>query len=63
VAGNQLSGIFAGLTRVAQRIATDITKENWPTFFEEFKAFEHIEIEEAGPHREGEAWYPDGPRY
>lgn len=63
VAGNQLSGIFAGLTRVAQRIATDITKENWPTFFREFRAFEHIEIAEAGPHREGEAWYPDGPRY
>ncbi|WP_273051072.1 NAD(P)-binding domain-containing protein [Corynebacterium nuruki] len=63
VAGNQLSGIYAGLTRVAQRIATDITKENWPTFFREFQAFEHIEIDEVGPHREGDAWYPDSPRY
>lgn len=63
VAGNQLSGIYAGLTRVARRIATDITKENWPTFFREFKAFEHVEIEEVGPHSEGEPWYPDSPRY
>lgn len=63
VAGNQLSGIYAGLTRVARRIATDITKENWPTFFKEFQAFEHIEIAEVGPHTEDDAWYPDGPRY
>ncbi|AGP31856.1 NAD(P)-binding domain-containing protein [Corynebacterium terpenotabidum] len=63
VAGNQLSGIFGGLSRVGNRIATDITKENWPAFFREFQAFEHVEIAEVGPHHEGDAWYPDSPRY
>ncbi|MGV0868921.1 NAD(P)-binding domain-containing protein [Corynebacterium kalidii] len=63
VAGNQLSGIYAGLTRLANRIATDITRENWPDFFADFRDFEHREIDTVGPHRAGEAWFPTSPRY
>lgn len=63
VAGNQLSGIYAGLTRLANRIATDITRENWPDFFSEFQAFEHEEVGNVGQHRDGEAWFPVAPRY
>lgn len=63
VAGNQLSGIYAGLTRVANRIATDITRENWPDFFDSFTAFQHQEVGNVGRHVDGEAWYPQAPRY
>ncbi|MGO3363636.1 MAG: NAD(P)-binding domain-containing protein [Corynebacterium sp.] len=63
VAGNQLSGIFAGLTRLSNRIATDITKENWPDFFAGFTAFDYQEVGNVGRHVEGEAWYPQAPRY
>ena len=63
VAGNQLSGIYAGLTRVANRIATDITRENWPDFFDSFTAFQHEEVGNVGRHVDGEAWYPQAPRY
>ncbi|MEJ6550516.1 NAD(P)/FAD-dependent oxidoreductase [Corynebacterium sp. USCH3] len=63
VAGNQLSGIYAGVTRLANRIATDITRENWPDFFSEFRAFEHQEVGNVGRHRDGEAWFPVAPRY
>ncbi|WP_051260047.1 NAD(P)-binding domain-containing protein [Corynebacterium sputi] len=63
VAGNQLSGIFAGISRLGNRIATDITRENWTDFFNEFKAFEYEEVTNVGRHVDGEAWYPAAPRY
>ncbi|MBC2682341.1 NAD(P)-binding domain-containing protein [Corynebacterium sp. 4HC-13] len=63
LAGNQLSGIYAGLTRMSGRIAKDITIENWPGFFEDFQAFEHLEVSNVGRHTEGEGWYPESPRY
>ena len=63
VAGNQLSGIYAGLTRMSGRIATDITTENWDTFFEDFKGFENVEVTNVGRHRDDEPWYPQQPRY
>jgi cation diffusion facilitator CzcD-associated flavoprotein CzcO len=63
VAGNQLSGIYAGLTRMSNRIATDITTENWPDFFASFTAFNHEEVGNVGRHGYGEAWYPQAPRY
>ena len=50
VAGNQLSGIFAGLNRVAHRIASDVTQENWADFMEEFRDFEALEISSVGKH-------------
>lgn len=63
VAGNQLSGIYAGLTRLAHRVATDITRENWPDFFAGFQAFEHEEVGNVSRHRDDEAWFPVAPRY
>lgn len=63
MAGNQLSGIYAALTRVATRIATDITGENRPDFFDSFTAFQHEEVGNVGRHVDGEAWYPQAPRY
>lgn len=63
LAGNQLSGIYAGLTRMSGRIAKDITKENWSDFFADFKAFEHLEVANVGRHQQGEDWYPESPRY
>ncbi len=63
VAGNQLSGIYACLTRLSNRIAADITKENWADFYKEFQAFEFEEITNTGRHTEGDVWYPQGPRY
>ncbi|MDN5719730.1 NAD(P)-binding domain-containing protein [Corynebacterium sp.] len=63
VAGNQLSGIYAGLTRMSSRIATDITKENWSDFFADFTSFEHQEVGNVGRHREGEVWFAQAPRY
>lgn len=63
LAGNQLSGIYAGLTRMSGRIAQDITEENWARFFTEFKNFEHQEVTSVGRHTEGDPWYPDSPRY
>ncbi|WP_312976919.1 NAD(P)/FAD-dependent oxidoreductase [Corynebacterium sp.] len=63
VAGNQLSGIYAGLTRLANRVATDITRENWPDFFAGFQAFEHEEVGNVGRHRDDEPWFPVAPRY
>lgn len=63
VAGNQLSGIYAGISRIANRIATDITREAWPGLFAEFKDFYHQEITSVGKHKEGEAPYAHSPRY
>ncbi|WP_448852582.1 hypothetical protein [Corynebacterium sp. 335C] len=63
VAGNQLSGIYAGVRRVARRIATDITREKWAGLYEGFQDFHHVEITSVAPHREGDAPYPSGPRY
>lgn len=63
LAGNQLSGIYAGITRMSARIATDIMAENWDDFFEDFKAFEHVEVTNVGRHKEGDPWYPQQPRY
>ncbi|RAV31242.1 NAD(P)-binding domain-containing protein [Corynebacterium heidelbergense] len=64
VAGNQLSGIYGGLTRMSRRIAKDITRENWPAMFEEFKAFDYEEVGSIGEHRPGvDVPYPQGPRY
>lgn len=63
VAGNQLSGIFAGVSRMGNRIASDITSENWSSFFADFKAFNYEEVTNVGPHVDGEAWYPQAPRY
>lgn len=63
LAGNQLSGIYAGLTRMSRRIAADITKENWSGFFADFQTFEHLEVTNVGRHGEGDSWYPESPRY
>ena len=63
VAGNQLSGIFAGLNRMSNRIATDITRENWSGFMEEFRAFEFREITEVGPCSLSADSFPHDPRY
>ena len=63
LAGNQLSGIYAGITRMSARIATDIMAENWDDFFEDFKAFEHVEVTNVGRHKEGDPWYPQQARY
>lgn len=63
VAGNQLSGIYAGVSRLGNRVATDITTENWPDFFDEFKVFDNVEVNNVGRHREDEVWYPQAPRY
>lgn len=63
VAGNQLSGIYAGITRIADRVAADIMVENWPDFYADFQAFENIEVTNVGPHQPGEPWFPQAPRY
>lgn len=63
VAGNQLSGIYAGITRMATRIAADITREEWPGLFEDFKKFHHQEITSVGKHTEAEPEYAHSPRY
>ncbi|MDO4927547.1 MAG: NAD(P)/FAD-dependent oxidoreductase [Corynebacterium sp.] len=63
IAGNQLSGIFAGITRVAQRITTDITKEHWPEYMEQFRNFHNIEVTSVAPHQAGDPWFPQTPRY
>lgn len=63
VAGNQLSGIFAGLGRISSRITTDITKENWPRFMDGFRNFHFEEVGSVGPHADGDPWFPQSPRY
>lgn len=63
VAGNQLSGIYAGLTRLSNRIAKDITADNWDQFFSEFKAFENEEVYSVGPHTPDDPSYPSKPSY
>lgn len=63
VAGNQLSGIFAGVTRLSYRIAQDITQENWTDFFDGFQTFRNEEVACIGKHREGMEWFPQAPRY
>lgn len=63
VAGNQLSGIFAGLNRMAKRITTDITTENWPRFMEDFRNFKFQEITSVGPASEDGPAFPTTPRY
>lgn len=64
VSGNQLSGIFAGLNRVAHRIASDITRENWTDFMDEFRDFEALEISSVGKHdRSKDAPYASSPRF
>ncbi|WFD24239.1 hypothetical protein MEQU1_002936 [Malassezia equina] len=44
VTGNQLSGIYGGLKRMAWSMATAITKENWPELMRQFRVFEHKEV-------------------
>lgn len=63
VAGNQLSGIHAGVRRVARRVAADITREKWSGLYASFQDFHHVEITSVAPHAEGDAPYPSGPRY
>lgn len=63
VAGNQLSGIHAGVRRVARRIAADITREKWPALYADFRGFHHVEIASTAPHGAGDAPYPTSPRY
>ncbi|WP_080796833.1 NAD(P)-binding domain-containing protein [Corynebacterium pacaense] len=63
VAGNQLSGIFAGLNRLSGRVATDITRENWASFMSDFREFEFREITEVGPHSGGSQQFAREPRY
>lgn len=63
VTGNQLSGIYGGLKRMAWSIATSITKENWPILMTEFRAFQHIEVTNVGPHGEHDRPYASQPQY
>lgn len=63
LAGNQLSGIYAGLTRLSRHVAKEITKENWPSLFTDFKNFSFKEVNSVGPHAQGDPWYPESPRY
>ncbi|WFD28136.1 hypothetical protein MNAN1_003142 [Malassezia nana] len=63
VTGNQLSGIYGGLKRMAWSIATAITRENWPELMRQFRAFEHREVTSVGPHDLADPPYASGPRY
>lgn len=63
VSGNQLSGIYGGIKRMAWSIATSITRENWNTLMKEFKEFEHIEVTKVGPHTDSDYPYASGPSY
>jgi len=63
VAGNQLSGIHAGLTRLGWCVAREVTRENWPAFMADFRAFEYLEVTSIGPRGPGDAPMPPGPRH
>lgn len=63
VTGNQLSGIYGGLKRMAWSIATSITRESWPTLMSDFRRFEHIEVTNVGKHEPGNRPYASGPRF
>ena len=63
VTGNQLSGIYGGIGRIAGAVATSITRENWARLATDFADFEFREVHSIGPHRPGDGWYPTRPRY
>jgi len=63
ITGNQLSGIYGGLKRIAWSMATAITRENWPELMRQFRAFEYIEVTHVGPHSQSDPPYASGPRY
>lgn len=63
LAGHQLSGIYAGVKRLAWGISTDITREYWPRLMTDFRAFEDREVEHIGPHHPGDGWFPDRSSY
>lgn len=63
VTGNQLSGIYGGLKRMAWSISTSITRENWPTLMDDFRVFKHIEIANVGQHQPRDRPYASGPRF
>ncbi|WFD43618.1 hypothetical protein MPSI1_002281 [Malassezia psittaci] len=63
VTGNQLSGIYGGMKRMAWSMATSITRENWPTLMNDFRRFQFIEVTNVGKHEPGNRPYASGPRY
>ncbi|WP_295626512.1 FAD-dependent oxidoreductase [uncultured Corynebacterium sp.] len=62
VSGNQLSGIYSGVRRLAWRVTADVTAEKWPALFEDFRGFRHVEIHSVAPHGPGDDPYPRAPR-
>lgn len=63
VTGNQLSGIYGGIGRIASAITTAITRENWDRLAGDFASFEHIEVRSIGPHDASDGWYPTSSRF
>lgn len=63
VAGNQLSGIYAGINRIAERVAADITRESWDELYSGFKDFYHQEITSVGRHTLADRSFAHSPRY
>lgn len=63
VTGNQLSGIYGGVGRIAGAVTTAITRENWDRLADDFAGFEFREVRSIGPHRPDDGWYPTRPRY
>ncbi|MGO2515416.1 NAD(P)-binding domain-containing protein [Corynebacterium variabile] len=63
LAGHQLSGIYAGLKRLAWGISSDITREYWPQMMAEFREFEDREVKHIGPHHPGDGWFPGRSSY
>ena len=63
VTGNQLSGIYGGISRIAGAVTTSITRENWPRLASDFVDFEFREVHTVGPHGPGDGPYPTRPRY
>ncbi|MBB1024335.1 MULTISPECIES: NAD(P)-binding domain-containing protein [unclassified Dietzia] len=63
VTGNQLSGIYGGIGRIASTITTAITRENWGRLAGDFASFEHIEVRSVGPHDASDGWYPTSSRF
>lgn len=63
VTGNQLSGIYGGISRIAGTVTTAITRENWGRLASDFADFEFREVHTVGPHGPTDGPYPTRPRY
>ncbi|MBB1020981.1 NAD(P)/FAD-dependent oxidoreductase [Dietzia sp. E1] len=63
VTGNQLSGIYGGISRIAGTVTTAITRENWGRLASDFADFEFREVHTVGPHGPADGPYPTRPRY